>query len=118
MYLKNRAYPAVLLLAAFAANSQVPAPAGNAVPKTPPTPAIDFVTVDKNADGRLSKEESAQVADLGSVFATLDVDGDTYVTPAEFAKWDRAGNADTVRRPDPATAPSGSAGAQHMPKTE
>lgn len=90
-------------------------PAAKPKPATTVAPRIDFVTVDKNANGSISKEETKGIADLESAFAQLDADQDDAVTPAEFARWNRAGKITGAPRPDPATAPSGSAGAQHMP---
>jgi hypothetical protein len=46
-------------------------------------------------------------------FEMLDLNHDGYLSPKEFQAWTRALKDPAVR--DPATAPSGSAGAQHMP---
>ena len=103
---------AVLLpvLVAGLAQAQVP------TDKPVPTEAakLDFSTVDKDANGRLSKQETLAVAELEGAFDALDTDHDGSVSPAEFSHWNRAGRTAPVPR-DPSTAPGGSAGAQHMP---
>jgi hypothetical protein len=105
------------LLLVFLAASGI-AQAQVASDKPPPAPAeapgIDFATVDKDASGKLSKQEVAALAELEGVFATLDTDHDGSLTAVEFSHWARAGRTAPVAR-DPATAPGGSAGAQHMP---
>jgi hypothetical protein len=101
---------AVCAGAAVAAHAQ--APAQSASPSE--APKIDFSTVDKDANGKLSKEETLPIAELEGAFDKLDTDHDGSVSPAEFARWNRAGKATPLPH-DPATAPSGSAGAQHMP---
>lgn len=83
-----------------------------AAPKTP----IDFATVDSNADGVVTPNEVQFVDDLRAVFASLDVNQDAKLTPAEFAGWERAGNVKDAMPLDPSTGPSGSSGAQHMPE--
>lgn len=111
-------HPATFLPLALAIAGMVQAQTPAASSKKPPptdTTKIDFITVDRDANGVLSKEESKAVADLDSSFAALDADHDDVVTPAEFTKWKRAGKIVGAKVPDPATAPSGSAGAQHMP---
>lgn len=77
-------------------------------------PKIDFAAVDSNGDGRLTKEETRIVADLAAAFEQLDADKDNSISRAEYQRWERAGKVNDVPR-DPATAPSGSAGAQHVP---
>jgi len=103
----------ISLLLVFAAGT-----AGAQAPAAKPAPVggakVDFAAVDKDANGRLSKQEALAVADLDGVFASLDTDHDGSVSPVEFSHWSRAGKANLPPR-DPATAPGGSAGAQHMP---
>ncbi|MET0280321.1 MAG: hypothetical protein ABW278_04240 [Steroidobacteraceae bacterium] len=102
----------VVLAMAGAGHAQTPA----VKPKpAPAAPKIDFVTLDKDANGGLSKEETKVIAELNRQFEQLDADHDELVSPAEFARWNRAGKITGAPAPDPATAPSGSAGAQHMP---
>ncbi len=102
---------------AIAGVVQAQAPASAKKPAPTDTTKIDFVTVDKDQNGSLSKEESRAVGDLHSSFAQLDTDKDEVVSKTEFLKWKRAGKIVGARLPDPTTAPSGSAGAQHMPGT-
>lgn len=83
---------------------------------SPVQPKVDFLTVDRNLDGALSKEEAAPITDLEKAFDTLDEDHSGAISPMEFSRWARAGKA-AGKLPDPATAPTGSAGAQHMPDT-
>ena len=75
---------------------------------------IAFSTLDTNKDGKISLAEARADPGLEEAFAMLDVNHDGYLTPAEFAAWPRALKAQGAA-PDPATIPSGSAGAQHMP---
>jgi hypothetical protein len=77
---------------------------------------IDFVTLDKDANGSISKTE--MLASLDAIFAQLDGDRDEALTPAEYARWSQAGKTSAARPLDPATAPSGSAGSQHMPNRD
>lgn len=63
-----------------------PAPADQAV-KAP----SDFGSIDRNKDGKVSQAEAQSNSDLQSTFAVLDADRDSYLTPAEFSKWSRAG---------------------------
>ncbi|MDQ2640242.1 MAG: hypothetical protein M3Y79_06655 [Pseudomonadota bacterium] len=78
---------------------------------------IDFVTVDKDSNGSLSKEEVKAVTDLTGQFDTLDADHDRGLSRAEFQRWHRA-NTSTAEPRDPTTVPGGSAGAQHMPERD
>ena len=110
--MKLNTYARTLLLSVLVAGlaqAQVPA-------DKPPAEAakLDFATVDKDANGRLSKQETVAVAELEGAFDALDTDHDGSVSPAEFSHWNRAGRTAPLPR-DPATAPGGSAGAQHMP---
>jgi hypothetical protein len=114
----NSSMPALLLALAVAGVAHAQTPPAKASTTPADTPKIDFITIDRNTDGRLSKEEAAPVADLQIAFSLLDADGDDSVSPTEFSRWKRAGKVDGVKPPDPATTPSGSAGAQHMPATE
>jgi Ca2+-binding EF-hand superfamily protein len=75
---------------------------------------IAFSTLDTNKDGKISLTEARADAGLEEAFAMLDINHDGYLTPAEFAAWPRALKTQGAA-PDPATTPSGSAGAQHMP---
>jgi hypothetical protein len=107
--------PLYAALAAMVASSLVYAqtPAEKAAPAQN-APKIDFSTLDKDVDGKLSKEEALAVVELDASFDRLDTDRDGSVSPTEFSHWNRAGKAMPLPH-DPATAPSGSAGAQHMP---
>jgi hypothetical protein len=84
--------------------------------KTPTT--IDFVVLDANTDGSVSVAEVQYVDDLRADFASLDANRDEKLSPVEFAKWSRAGNTKDALPLDPSTGPSGSSGAQHMPKAK
>lgn len=76
---------------------------------------IAFRTLDINKDGKLSLVEARADPGLYETFQMLDVNHDGFLTPAEFESWPRALKAKAPVR-DPATAPGGSAGAQHMPR--
>jgi hypothetical protein len=105
-----------LLALAMAGGVQAQAPAASPRPPPTDTTKIDFIVLDKDANGSLSRQEAKAVADLDSSFALLDADRDEVITPAEFTKWKRAGKIVGAKPIDPTTAPSGSAGAQHMPR--
>jgi hypothetical protein len=114
----NKRLGTVVLMLAFCSAWAQHLSAGHPAPKVPDGPTLDFVKADKNGDGTISKEEALTVPDLTSAFEMLDSDADALLSPAEFARWDRAGKVEAPRPRDPATAPSGSAGSQHMPKPE
>jgi hypothetical protein len=103
----------VALAVAGASHAQAPTKAQQPVDQD--APKINFVAVDKNADGSLSKTEVLSIATLDAAFAQLDADRDEALSPAEFSRWSQAGKSTVAKPKDPATAPSGSAGAQHMP---
>ena len=75
---------------------------------------LAFSTLDSNKDGKLSLQEARADPGLYAAFEMLDLNHDGFLSPAEFQAWPRALKTDTAVR-DPGTAPSGSAGAQHMP---
>jgi len=74
---------------------------------------VAFSALDTNKDGKLSSSEARADPDLEMAFEMLDLNHDGYLSPKEFQAWPRALKDAAVR--DPTTAPSGSAGAQHMP---
>jgi hypothetical protein len=76
---------------------------------------LDFSSLDKDASAYLTKDETLALADLEGVFDTLDSDRDGRISPSEFSRWARAGKS-TPLPADPSTAPTGSAGAQHVPR--
>jgi hypothetical protein len=90
-------------------------PPKTAKPLKPTAQGVEFRTLDKNGDGRISSAESKANVDLRANFDTLDKNHDGYLTPIEFAAWTEAANANAVAPVDPSTGPSGSSGAQHMP---
>lgn len=108
----RHSFAIVALMVAGAAGAQTAAPAQ--ATSQIDTAKIDFVTVDKDRNGSLSKSEAASIADLESAFESLDADHDQAVSRTEFQRWSRAGKPVSAP-PDPATAPGGSAGAQHVP---
>jgi Ca2+-binding EF-hand superfamily protein len=76
---------------------------------------IAFSTLDTNKDGKISPSEARADPDLYAAFDTLDLNHDGFLSPQEFQAWPRAMKTKDASSPDPATAPGGSAGAQHMP---
>ena len=74
---------------------------------------VAFSTVDTNKDGKVSLSEARADPDLEMAFDMLDLNHDGFLSPKEFQAWPRALKESAAR--DPTTAPSGSAGAQHMP---
>ena len=99
-----------LLALAIAGAVSIQAPAAAA--KSP----LDFHTVDADRDGRVSPMEVRYIDDLRSAFGTLDSNKDDFLTPPEYSKWKRAGKTPEALPLDPSTGPSGSNGAQHMPR--
>lgn len=89
--------------------------AGDATTGPTIAPKVDFTSVDKNADGRLVRDETLGIRDLYEQFAKLDADGDACLSPREFLQWSRAGKSAGEKPLQPETVPRGSAGSQHMP---
>lgn len=110
--MKTHTYTTWLIVLAVFGLAQAQTPAAKTTPADPPK--IDFSTLDKDANGKLSKEEALPVVELDASFDRLDTDRDGSLSPTEFSHWGRAGKAVPLPH-DPTTAPSGSAGAQHMP---
>jgi Ca2+-binding EF-hand superfamily protein len=106
-----------LSLLVFVTVGLVQAQTPQANPATPEVAKVDFAALDKDANGKLTKQEVQPVADLEGVFDSLDTDHNGSISSVEFSRWSRAGKATPTPR-DPTTAPSGSAGAQHMPKRD
>ena len=77
--------------------------------------SIAFSTLDTNKDGKLSRDEARADPGLYAAFDMLDANHDGFLSPQEFQAWPRALKTKDGSVPDPSTAPSGSAGAQHMP---
>ena len=104
---------AFFLLMVLAASVRIgaQAPAQNTAPAD--VVKIDFSVLDKDANGGVSKKEAEPVPELEGLFDKLDTDHNGSLSSVEFAHWSRAGKATPVPR-DPTTAPTGSAGAQHM----
>jgi len=75
---------------------------------------IDFLSIDANKDGKVTPVEAQNIDDLRNTFGVLDINHDETLTPAEYARWDRADN--TKLPISPATGKSGSSGAQHIPR--
>jgi hypothetical protein len=76
---------------------------------------LAFSTLDTNKDGKLSRNEARADPELYAAFDMLDANHDGFLSPQEFQAWPRALKTKDGSVPDPTTAPSGSAGAQHMP---
>ncbi len=55
-------------------------------------PAASFDQLDRNHDGRISREEAAADPGLARRFAKLDADGDGEVTPFEYLQYLQAAN--------------------------
>jgi hypothetical protein len=76
---------------------------------------IAFSTLDTNHDGKISRSEARADPGLYAEFDMLDLNHDGYLSPEEFQAWPRALKTKSTAAHEPATAPGGSAGAQHMP---
>src|SRR5262245_8843976 len=74
--MKTRSFTWLTVLA-VAGMAHAQAPAGKSVADPP---KIDFSTVDKDANGKLSKEEALTVVELDASFDKLDTDRDGFVT--------------------------------------
>jgi hypothetical protein len=72
-----------LLTAVGAVLLSTTAVAGDAASKA--TVAITFETLDKNADRQISRTEAAGEKALSESFASVDADGNGYVTQDEYA---------------------------------
>jgi hypothetical protein len=51
-----------------------------------------FDEIDRNQDGRISRQEAAQDVDLAERFAKLDTDADGELTPFEYLKYLQVSN--------------------------
>ena len=87
-------------------------------PAAAPASKLDFLSVDADKDGKVSPAEVQYIDDLRSQWDTLDENKDDFLTPPEYSKWSRAGKVKEMLPLDPSTGPSGSNGAQHMPKSK
>ncbi len=72
----------ILVHAAFALRAQP----GAEPPVSPPAPRADFVALDKNKDGYLSKQEAAGDREIAKRFAMFDIDNDGRLTESEYVK--------------------------------
>jgi hypothetical protein len=82
------------------------------------TPAAVFAKIDADRDDRVSLVEARRSAPLVKAFAKLDTNSDGFLTSTEFQVWEDAANIAVVAPVDPDLTPSGSRGAQHMPKRD
>lgn len=73
----------ILLTAVGAVLLSTTAVAGDVAGKA--TAAITFEVLDKNADRQISRTEAAGEKALSESFASVDTDGDGYVTQDEYA---------------------------------
>jgi hypothetical protein len=109
-----------LIAAAFVlvgvANAE--APPAKVAKTSPAKSTIDFTVLDANTDGSVSTAEVQFVDDLRADFDALDVNHDEKLSPSEYARWTRASNTQDAMPQSPATGPSGSNGAQHMPASK
>jgi hypothetical protein len=80
------------------------------------SPIEEFRKLDRNADGRLSGAEAKVRPELEAAFDSLDKNHDGFLSPEEFGVWSGLGKPGGAKPVDPSTGPSGSGGAQHMPK--
>ena len=104
-------FPALLAYPVFLCGMSL---AGSAEGPKPELQLVDFNTLDQNHDGRVSQLEAEREPELSMQFRMLDVNHDGYLSLQEFEAWPRAKKAKT---PEPGTIPSGSSGAQHLPKS-
>lgn len=90
--IKSAAFAALLGSAAVFAQSPTPAqteptqPMDRATTPTPSTQSTpDFTTLDRNSDGKISKDEAKQDSSLNSQFSTLDADKNGSLSISEYA---------------------------------
>ena len=102
--MKNRVGALLLALASAATAAEV-------------SPIDEFRKLDRDADGRLSAAEAKVRPELEAAFESLDKDHDGFLSSAEFGTWRGLGKPGADAPVDPSTGPSGSGGAQHMPKS-
>lgn len=107
-----------LSTAVLAADGKTPVPAKASEAADEANVVAVFAKLDADQDQRVSLVESRKSQTLPGAFARLDANHDGFLTPTEFAMWEEAGNLATLAPVDPTTAPSGSSGAQHMPKRD
>ena len=82
------------LLAAGVVCAQAPSPPSPSPSATAPGQSsrpVEFASLDRNKDGRLSSAEAASSTELNSDFPNLDANHDSYLSSDEFSKWSRAG---------------------------
>jgi hypothetical protein len=79
----------VLSLAAGVAFAQnTPPPAAGAGQGA--SAMVEFGSIDKDKDGRLSSAEAQANTELRTAFSTLDADRDSYLSQTEYGKWSKA----------------------------
>ena len=101
------------LLACFLLTSAIPAVVCAQTAK-PELQRLNFNKLDRNHDGKLSREEVRVDPELTADFDGLDTNHDGFLNAEEFQAWLWAQKASPR---DPTTEPGGSNGAQHMPNS-
>ena len=95
------------LVAAGAVLAQNATPTASS-PTQSASPNVDFSSLDRNKDGRISSAEATASADLNTDFRGLDSNNDSYLSAEEFGRWSK-GKAkmpsDSTPSPSPAPSP-------------
>lgn len=78
---------AALSIGITTAFGQAAAPPKPTNPALRPAPASPFASMDANRDGRVSRDEAQGNGALIAAWSTVDANGDTYLSAAEFGKW-------------------------------
>jgi hypothetical protein len=86
---------ALAVLPVSAALAQTPPPASTERPAPAQGQGTTFESLDKNSDGRISKDEAAVNETVSSQFSHYDVNGDGFIERAEVSK---------ANSPSPATS--------------
>jgi hypothetical protein len=69
---------------------------------------VEFSTIDKDKDGRVSSAEAQANADLRTAFSTLDADRDSHLSQTEYSKWSKAKKPDSSAPASPRSESSSS----------
>ena len=90
---------AVALLPLSAAFAQTSPPSSTEQPAPAQSQGTTFESLDKNSDGRISKDEAAANETVTSQFSHYDVNGDGFIERAEVSKANNTAPAPATPQP-------------------